>query len=124
MTWAQQCLKRVFGIDIEACPACGGAVRIIGCIGDADVIEKILNHLEKKTPESPRRWPVASVMGWFAGRIYREWSVYASYTPMDTAINLANDQFYLDNHLKDVVARREQQGEVEIVQLLGGHHRR
>ena len=77
--------------------------------------------------------------------------------PMDTATNLANDQFYLDNHLKDVVARLEQQGEVEIyglgvgldlspyysrclaldlseglsnkvfaeiVELLGGHHRR
>lgn len=77
--------------------------------------------------------------------------------PMDTATNLANDQFYLDNHLKDVVARREQQGGVEIcglgvgldlspyysrclaldlaqgidnemfteiVELLGGHHRR
>jgi hypothetical protein len=29
MTWAQ-CLKRVFGMDIETCPACGGAVRIIG----------------------------------------------------------------------------------------------
>ena len=77
--------------------------------------------------------------------------------PMDTATNLANDQFYLDNHLKEVVAQREQQGEVEIyglgvglnlspyysrclaldlsqgitnkmfaeiVELLGGHHRR
>ncbi len=34
--------------------------------------------------------------------------------PMDTATNLANDKFYLDNHLKDVIARRERQGEVEI----------
>jgi len=31
MTWAQR-LKRVFGIDIETCPACGGAVRIIESI--------------------------------------------------------------------------------------------
>ena len=37
--------------------------------------------------------------------------------PMDTATNLANDQFYLDNHLKDVIARREQEGEVEIYGL-------
>jgi cobaltochelatase CobT len=77
--------------------------------------------------------------------------------PMDTATNLANDAFYLDNHLKDVVARHERQGDVEIyglgvgldlgpyyrrslaldlsrgldnqvfheiLQLLGGHHRR
>lgn len=28
MTWAQR-LKRVFGLDIETCRACGGAVRII-----------------------------------------------------------------------------------------------
>lgn len=33
---------------------------------------------------------------------------------MDTATNLANDKFYLDNHLKAVVARHEQQGDVEI----------
>ena len=37
--------------------------------------------------------------------------------PMDTATKLANDPFYLDNHLKDVVARHERQGEVEIYGL-------
>ena len=37
--------------------------------------------------------------------------------PMDTATNLANDPFYLDNHLKEVIARHEQQGEVEIYGL-------
>jgi hypothetical protein len=40
MTWAQR-LKRVFGIDIETCPACGGALRIIACIEDPVVIKKI-----------------------------------------------------------------------------------
>ncbi|MFD2191844.1 cobaltochelatase CobT-related protein [Pistricoccus aurantiacus] len=34
--------------------------------------------------------------------------------PMDTATNLANDKFYLDNHLKNVVARHERQGTIEI----------
>ena len=47
MTWAQR-LKRVFGIDIETCPACGGAVRIIACIEDPVVIERILIHLDEK----------------------------------------------------------------------------
>jgi rRNA maturation protein Nop10 len=28
MTWAQR-LKRVFAIDIEACPHCGGTLRVI-----------------------------------------------------------------------------------------------
>jgi hypothetical protein len=40
MTWAQR-LKRVFGIDIETCPACGGALQIIACIEDPVVIKKI-----------------------------------------------------------------------------------
>ena len=47
MSWAQR-LKRVFGIDIETCPACGGAVRIIACIGEPAVIDKILAHLQAK----------------------------------------------------------------------------
>jgi hypothetical protein len=42
----------VFGIDIETCPACGGAVRIISCIEDPDIIEKILTHLDAKGAES------------------------------------------------------------------------
>jgi hypothetical protein len=54
MTWAQR-LKRVFNIDIGVCGHCGGAVRIIGCIEDPVVIERILTHLEAK---------VASVEGY------------------------------------------------------------
>jgi len=58
MTWAQR-LKRVFGIDIETCPACGGAVRIIACIEDPVVIGKILSHLDAKAPGGAEasRWP-------------------------------------------------------------------
>lgn len=41
MTWAQR-LKRVFAIEIEKCD---GRVRIIACIEDPEVIEKILKHL-------------------------------------------------------------------------------
>ncbi len=58
MSWAQR-LKGVFGIDIETCPGCGGAVRIIACIEDPEVIEKILTHLDAKgaAPETSRRPP-------------------------------------------------------------------
>ena len=58
MTWAQR-LKRAFGIDIETCPACGGAVRIIACIEDPEVIAKILSHLDAKAgrAEAARRPP-------------------------------------------------------------------
>lgn len=37
--------------------------------------------------------------------------------PMDTATNLTNDKFYLGNHLKEVVSRYEQTGEVDILGL-------
>jgi pyruvate/2-oxoglutarate dehydrogenase complex dihydrolipoamide acyltransferase (E2) component len=47
MAWAQR-LKRVFGIDIETCSACGGAMRILACIEDPAVIGKILAHLDAK----------------------------------------------------------------------------
>ena len=47
MTWAQR-LKLVFNIDVETCRACGGAVKVIACIEDAVVIEKILTHLNEK----------------------------------------------------------------------------
>ena len=42
---------------IAACPACGGAVRIIACIEDAEVIEKILTHLDAKAAEPESSWP-------------------------------------------------------------------
>jgi cobaltochelatase CobT len=34
--------------------------------------------------------------------------------PMDSATNLANDTYYLDNHLKDVVACQEERGQISV----------
>jgi hypothetical protein len=48
MTWAQR-LKRVFHIDIETCSQCGGAMKVIACIEDPAVIQKILEHLKATT---------------------------------------------------------------------------
>ena len=45
MTWAKR-LKRVFNIEIETCSECGGDVRIIACLEDPVVIQKILIHLD------------------------------------------------------------------------------
>ncbi|MGH8562643.1 MAG: hypothetical protein ACREXW_00605 [Gammaproteobacteria bacterium] len=42
--WARL-LKRVFEIDIEHCPQCGGPLTIIAAIVDPTVIAKILKHL-------------------------------------------------------------------------------
>jgi hypothetical protein len=47
-----QRLKRIFEIDIETCPACGGEVRIIACIEDPVMIKKILAHRDAEAPES------------------------------------------------------------------------
>ena len=33
MSWMQR-LRRVFAIDIEACPDCGGTLRVIACTRD------------------------------------------------------------------------------------------
>jgi hypothetical protein len=44
MTWAQR-LKRVFGIEIESCEHCGGALKIIASIAEPQVIGRILEHL-------------------------------------------------------------------------------
>jgi hypothetical protein len=67
MTWAKR-LKRVFGIDIETCAACGGTMRIIACIEDPAVIKAILAHLADKVRpvhaarRPPGRAPPASVV--------------------------------------------------------------
>ena len=47
MTWAQR-LKRVFNIEIEVCRHCHGPVKIIACIEDPAVIERILACLYSK----------------------------------------------------------------------------
>jgi hypothetical protein len=47
MTWATR-LKRAFNIDIKTCQVCGGAVKVIACIDDPVVINKILDHLRSQ----------------------------------------------------------------------------
>ena len=45
MSWARR-LKRVFAIDIEACPLCGGKLRVIACIEEPWLIARILDHVQ------------------------------------------------------------------------------
>ena len=47
MSWAQR-LKRVFAIDIESCPECGGKLRVIACIEDPQLIARILGHVRAR----------------------------------------------------------------------------
>lgn len=47
-------LKRVFDIDIERCPRCGGNLKIIAAIEEPAVIERILTHLGSSAQPPPR----------------------------------------------------------------------
>jgi len=53
ISWARL-LKRVFDIDIEHCPHCGGELKIIAAIQEPRVIAKILDHLGLPTRAPPR----------------------------------------------------------------------
>jgi len=53
MTWAKL-LKRVFALDLERCPNCGGELKIIAAILEALVIERFLTHLGPQARATPR----------------------------------------------------------------------
>jgi hypothetical protein len=59
LSWARL-LKRVFEIDLEHCPNCGGEPKIIAAILEQPVIEKILRHLGLQGRAPPR----APARGW------------------------------------------------------------
>ena len=57
MGWARL-LERVFDIDLEHCPRCGGDFKIIAAIEEPAVIVRILTHLglpARAPPRSPAR---------------------------------------------------------------------
>lgn len=60
LSWAER-LKRVFAIDIEVCPMCGGKLRVIAAISQPDVIQKILDHVHQQ--QAPPGHPPGRVNG-------------------------------------------------------------
>ena len=65
MTWAQR-LKRVFNLDIETCSMCGGAVRVIACIEDSVIINKILTPSWLHLTSGATRRPLPLRREWLA----------------------------------------------------------
>ena len=53
MGWARL-LKRVFDLDLEHCPQCGGDFKIIAAIVEPAVIVRILTHLGLPARAPPR----------------------------------------------------------------------
>jgi uncharacterized protein YbaR (Trm112 family) len=61
-------LRRVFELDILACPDCGGRLRLVATIEQRAPIEKILTHLGLPVDlptQTPARSP-AWLPGWSA----------------------------------------------------------
>ena len=57
--WAEL-MRRTFGLDVLACPRCGGRLRLVALIDQASVVQRILRHLGLPTevPEPrPARAP-------------------------------------------------------------------
>jgi hypothetical protein len=57
--WAEL-MRRTFGLDVLACPRCGGRLRLVALIEEASVVQRILRHLGLPTdvPEArPARAP-------------------------------------------------------------------
>ena len=57
--WAEL-LRRVFKVEVEVCPRCGGAVRILAFVTEPVVVRRILGHLERRGVEA-RAGPWAAV---------------------------------------------------------------
>jgi hypothetical protein len=60
MSWARL-LKRVFHIDMEHCPQCGGPLKIIATIEHPPVIAEILTHLPCPLEHRPEQRPGPSI---------------------------------------------------------------
>jgi hypothetical protein len=49
--WAEL-LRRVFQVEVEVCPRCGGAMRIVAFVTEPAVVRRILAHLERRGVEA------------------------------------------------------------------------
>ena len=51
-------MRRTFGLDVLACPRCGGRLRLIALIEQVSVIQRILPHLGVPTQILEPHWRV------------------------------------------------------------------
>ena len=67
MTWAQR-LKRVFGIDIETCSVCGGAMRILACFAQLNLGQAQLLQLKAQNTVDSSFARLSTSLGYRDGR--------------------------------------------------------
>lgn len=59
--WAEL-LRRVFRVEVEVCPRCGGAARILAFVTEPGGVRRILDHLERRGVEARAGpWAAAAV---------------------------------------------------------------
>ncbi len=46
-------MERAFGLDVLACPRCGGRLRLLASISDPRVVERLLAHLARAPAPAP-----------------------------------------------------------------------
>jgi hypothetical protein len=46
-------IKKVYEVDVLACPCCGSPMRVLAVITDAAEVKKILRHLAKSDKPPP-----------------------------------------------------------------------
>jgi hypothetical protein len=61
--WAEL-LRLVFKVEVEVCPRCGGAARILGFVTEPEVVRRILAHLERRQVDARAGpWAAAAAPG-------------------------------------------------------------
>ena len=61
--WARL-IRKVYEADPLVCPQCGGPLRVIALIEDAEVIRRILEHPGRWAPEATERGPPVAAADW------------------------------------------------------------
>ena len=49
--WAEL-LRRIFEVDPLRCPRCGAAMRVVACLTEPPVIDRILTHRRRQAPRA------------------------------------------------------------------------
>ncbi|MEP6906056.1 MAG: transposase, partial [Gemmatimonadales bacterium] len=57
--WAEL-MRRTFGVDVLACPRCGGRLRLVALLEQAAVVQRTLRHLGMPTEVTEPRAATAA----------------------------------------------------------------